>query len=258
MRSNLMQSLVFSAGRWVAVGAASGLLIAAAAGPSIGPKSVLAVNPTTTTSEHTISVTGVGVVTLTPDTADVQLGVTLTRPTATAARNAAADAMSAVIDAIKTAGIPDADIQTSNLSLQPVYDNNSGPNGGQGKLIGFQVNNEVAVVAHDLSKVGGLVDAAVGAGATSVDGIDFRVNNQTQAESQARTAAVADAKAKADALAAAAGVAITGVSSIAEVTAPTPYPMAFAGAAPARDTSTPIQPGTTSITVTVTVVYVID
>ena len=59
-------------------------------------------------------------------------------------------------------------------------------NGGQGKIIGYQVNNEISVVVRDLTKVGTIVDTAVTAGATSVDGIDFRVANQGPAETQAR------------------------------------------------------------------------
>src|SRR5207245_1162298 len=85
------------------------------------------------------------------------------------------------------------DIQTSALSLQPIYDYS---NNGQGKLTGFQVLNIVAITARDIGRVGELLDAAVTAGATSVDGVSFRVNDETGAEGQARTAAVADARAK--------------------------------------------------------------
>ena len=258
MRSNVVPSLVLSTVRWVAVGAVASLLIAAAASGSFSPKSAVAADPTSTTPEHTISVTGQGVVNLTPDTSDISLGVTVMKSTATDARNAAAEAMNLVIASVKKAGVADADIQTTNLSLQPVYDNNSSVNGGQGKLIGFQVNNEISVVVRDLSKVGTIVDTAVTAGATSVDGIDFRVANQGPAETQARTAAVADAKSKATELATAAGVTITGVSSIDEQSATTPFPVTFAGTPAPRAASTPIQPGTTSVTVTVTIVYVVN
>ena len=258
MRSNVVPSLVLSTGRWVAVGAVASLLIAGAATGTFSPKSALAADPTSTTPEHTISVTGQGIVNLTPDTSDISLGVTVQKSTAADARNAAAEAMNLVIAAVKKDGVADADIQTTNLSLQPVYDNNPNVNGGQGKIIGYQVNNEISVVVRDLTKVGTIVDTAVTAGATSVDGIDFRVANQGPAEMQARAAAVADAKSKATELANAAGVTITGVSSIDEESSIPPTPVAFAGAAAPRADSTPIQPGTTSITVTVTIVYVID
>jgi uncharacterized protein YggE len=237
--------------RWLAVGAAVGMLAASAGAPNFSTRSALAVDPTT--PEHTITVTGTGRVTLAPDVADLRVGVNITRPTAIAAGNDAAAAMNKVVDAIKKAGVADKDIQTSTLSLQPVYDYT--PN-GQGKLTGFQVTNIVAITVRDISKVGSLVDASVSAGATSIDGVSFRVDNQTRAEDQARTAAVADARGKANSLAAAAGVTIAGVNSIVEVSSPVPYPIAYAAGAPAKDAmSTPVQPGTTEIAVLVTVVF---
>ena len=246
-------NLPTSAVRWLAVGGGIGLLVALAGAPSLAPHAALGADPAAaTTPEHTITVTGTGRVTLTPDVADLQLGVNITRPTATQARADAADAMTRVVAAIRKGGVADKDIQTSNLSLGPVYDYS---NNGNGKLTGFQVTNIVAVTVRDLSTVGDIMDAAVTAGATSVNGVNFRVEDQTAAEGQARTAAVVDARAKANALAAAAGVTIAGVSSIAENIAPVPYPVAYAAGAPAKDASTPVSPGTTEIDITVTVVY---
>jgi len=241
--------------RWLAVGIAAGLLIASAGAFAPGPRSTLVADPGASAPEHTLGVSGIGRVTLTPDTADIRLGVNIIRPTAKEARDDAAVAMNGVVEAIRKAGIPDRDIQTSMLSLQPVYDYSTG---GNGKLTGFQVVNAVAVVSHDLNGIGDLVDAAVASGATTIEGISFRVQNQTAAEAQARQAAVADAKAKADALASAAGVTIVGVASISETSGPVPGPVFYAGAAPAKDMATPVQPGTTDVTVTVSIVYVID
>ena len=84
------------------------------------------------------------------------------------------------------------------------------------------------ITVRDLTKLGDTVDAAVDAGATQVNGITFRVDDQTKVEAQAREAAMKDAKGKADALAAAAGVNITGVASISEVSSPTPGPIYYA------------------------------
>jgi uncharacterized protein len=252
MSRSLASTFVGSSARWLAVGAVAGLLVAGAAGPLVGPRTALAVDPAVT-PEHTITVNGVGTVTLAPDTADLRIGVNIIRPTATQARADAATAMTKVVAAIKNAGIADKDIQTSALSLQPVYDYGNGS--GPATLTGFLVSNIVSITSHDLDKVGGLVDAAVAGGATSIDGISFRVDDQTKAESQARVAAVADAKAKADALAGAANVSIVGVSSIAETSAPMPYPIAYAAGAATKDASTPIQVGSTDVTVTVTIVY---
>jgi uncharacterized protein len=252
MSTTLPASLPPSSLRWLALGAAAGMLVAVAVAPSLGSRTALAADATA--PEHTISVTGTGRVLLAPDVADISLGVIVTRPTAAAAREAAAAAMTKVVAAIKAGGVADKDIQTSSLSLQPVYDYS---NNGQGKLTGFQLTNIVSVTVRKLNTVGDLVDASVAAGATAVNGVTFRVENPTAAESQARTAAVNDARAKANALASAAGVTIAGVSSITETVAPAPYPM-YAVAAPAKDASTPIQPGTSEIDVMVSITYRIN
>ena len=117
----------------------------------------------------------------------------------------------------------------------------------------------MAVTVRDLDKVGDAIDDSLAAGATTFDGVSFRVDDPAKAQQQARTDAIAQAKANADTLAAAAGVTIRGVASISETTAQTPYP-SISGrrpAAPPKDVATPIQAGTADVTITVSVVYLI-
>jgi hypothetical protein len=239
--------------RALAIGLVATAALTIIAGPSFAPRGALAVD-TGSTPEHSISVTGTGRVTLSPDVADIRLGVTVARRTVKAARDDAATAMAAVIAALKHAGVADADLTTSTLSLQPQYDYSS--NGGAPRLVGYQFSNGVTAIVRHLDTVGDAIDGAIAAGATSLDGVTFRVDDETKAEAQARSAAMADAKTKADALAAAAGVAISGVISIAETIAPTPYPMPYAAFdSAAKSVPTPIQPGTSEVTVSVNVVY---
>ena len=242
--------------RWLAIGLAAGLVIAGLASPLFSAPHLLAANPTSTINEHTISVSGTGKVTLSPNTADLRLGVVASGRTVKVVRAQAAATMSAVVAALKKLGIADKDVQTSWVSLQPTYDYNVGSSAP--KITGYQFSNAVTVTIRDLDKVGDAIDGSLAAGATTLDGITFRVADEAAAESQARTAAMTDAKAKAQALASAAGVAIAGVASISETVAPTPYPI-FYGAAQAagKDATTPIQPGTTDISITVAVVYLI-
>ncbi len=243
-------------GRWLAVGLAAGLLVAGIASPLLSAPHLLAANPSPTDNEHTISVSGNGKVTLKPDTADVRLGVVASGRTVKAVRQQAANAMTAVIGALKKLGIADKDIQTSWISLQPTYDYNVGT--VPPRITGYQFSNAISVTIRDLDKVGDAIDNALAAGATTLDGITFRVADETGAESQARTAAMADAHTKAQALAGAAGVAITGVASISETVAPTPYPVYYGATdAAGKAASTPVQPGTSDITISVTVVYLI-
>ncbi len=129
--------------------------------------------------------------------------------------------MDAVITAIKALGIEDKDIQTTSLSLnagvrlqhQPVP-----------RSSGYQAINQVTVTVRDITKTGAVIDAATGAGATDVNNITFRLDDQTAAEAQAREQAVLAARAKADTIAPRRASSITGVISITETGAPVPTP----------------------------------
>lgn len=244
--------------RWLAIGALATLLVVACSAPALAPRTAAAADPTPTAPEHTISVGGYGQVSVTPDVADLQLGVQVTKDTVAQARAAAADAMTKAIAALKAAGIAERDIQTTTLSLQPVYDYAS--SGSQPRLIGYQVTNSVSATIRDLDRIADAVDGAMAAGATTVNGITFRLDNPAAAESQARAAAMANARAKANELASAAGVTIVGVASITESSSPTPTPIPYLGAAAGSkaDVATPVQPGVTDVTVTVSVAYLID
>lgn len=240
---------------WLAGGALVSVLGAMLIAPTIAPALAQSPAPTDSSSDHTLSVSGTGIVTVKPDTADVTVGVTVQRDQASAAANDAATVMDAVIKAIKALGVEDKDIQTSSLSLDGVYDYNSNP----ARLTGYQATNLVTVTVRDITKTGAVIDAATGAGATDVNNISFRLDDQTAAESAAREEAVKSARAKADTIAAAAGVEITGVISIVETSAPTPTPMYFedarASGVAADQAPTPVQGGTIDMSVTVSIVY---
>lgn len=206
---------------------------------------------------RTISVTGIGRVSVEPGVADVRLGVTVTALTAQQARAANATAMTGVIDALKALDIAPRDIQTSNLSLSPTYDYSGDAN--PPRLTGYTLGNTVAVLVRDVGKVGPAIDGALEAGATTLDSLSFRVLDPSGAEQQAREAAVADARAKADVLAAAAGVTISGVAAISEQGAPTPFPVFHKEMAmmASRDAATPIESGTNEVAIAVAVTYLI-
>jgi uncharacterized protein YggE len=202
----------------------------------------------------TIVVSGTGRVAVQPDVAELRLGVAISRPTVEAARAAAADAMTAVIAAIESAGVARRDLRTALLSIQPRYDYRDGK---APKLAGYDLANVVQVTVRSLDGLGAVIEGALAAGATSLDGLTFRVDDPSDAERSARTAAVAQARARAEVLAGAAGVAIAGVADIVEGGAPPttwPVPRAARMAA-AAEASTPVEAGTTEIAVTVTVTF---
>lgn len=239
---------------WVALGMIGGLALAVALGPAIAAKPAQAVDDQS--PDRTISVSGAGTVTTSPDVADLNVGVVIQRPKVKDARTAAATAMTGVIKALRAAGVAEKDIKTTTLSLQPVYDYSK--NGAAPTITGYELRNGVVATIRDLDNLSDAVDGALAGGGTTLDGISFRVDDPAVPEAQARDQAMKAARAKADALAKAAGVTIIGVASISEESSPTPWPVPImAGAARDEAVATPIMAGSSDVTVTVSVVYLI-
>ncbi len=204
-------------------------------------------------AERTITVSGTGKVTLTPDIAYISIGVNTQNASAKDAVSQNTTQAQAVIAVIKKAGIADKDIQTTDFSIYPQqqYDNN-------GKLTGvlYVVNNSVYVTVRDLTKLGSLLDQVVQSGANNINSITFDVADKTDALSQARKAAVAEAAKQAGELTSATGVKLGDVQTIsyADTTPPitlnAPRAMDVAGGG-----NVPIQSGSMQISTTVTIVY---
>ena len=207
----------------------------------------------------TITVTGVGTVSVTPDIARVTVGVSIRDPRLSAAQDEANTVAEALIAIASGNGIPEADIQTDsyNVSVYEEYDDN-------GNLTGrrtFEVANILTLTIRDLDAAGGILDQLVDAGANVVYGISFDVSDPAPAVAQARTDAVRDARERADAYAAGLDVEIIGIASVSEQTAPAPgtrYDSAGAYDAEQAAESVPVAPGSTDLTVTVQVVFLIS
>ena len=202
----------------------------------------------------TIVVTGTGRISVHPDVADLRLGVTVARPSVEAARTEAARTMDAILVAVDAAGVPRTDVRTAMLSVQPRYDYRDGR---APALTGYDIANVVEVTVRDLGRLGAVIDGTLGAGATSMDGLTFRVADPAPAERDARIRAMAEARARADVLAESAGLAIDGVIDIVEGT-PVRPPSPFAKAermAMAADVATPLEAGELEVSVSVTVTY---
>ena len=168
-----------------------------------------------------ISVTGEASVSVAPDQAQIEGGVTSDAKTAREASEANNAAMGKVLLALKAAGVAEKDIQTSRLSLQPQYAaNRSGPS----PVTGYRASNRVTVRLHDVTRVAGTIDTLVGAGATDIGGINFSVSNASKLLDDAREQAVSDARRKAEIYARAAGVTLGAPRSISEEGAPGPMP----------------------------------
>ncbi len=202
-----------------------------------------------------IIVTGSAEVEAVPDIATVNAGVESQAPEAAAALAANAAGMNAVFDALKTAGIERADVQTSRLSLDSIWENRT--DGGVPKAMGYQASNMVTITVRDIARLGAVVDAVAAAGGNRIFGVDFSVDEPRAQIDAAREKAVVDARAKAELYAAAAGVKLGAVMSISENggSGPSPSPL-FARAEAMADT--PVAEGTVTLGATVEVVFAIE
>jgi uncharacterized protein YggE len=243
--------------RSLAIGLSLGLVAASIASPAFAPSTALAVDPARP-AEHVLSVTGSARVLVSPDIADIRLTVSRTKPTVKAARSAAAAAMTKVLAALRKLGIAEPDIETTTVSLQPVYAYGNGSKAP--RLSGYSLSNAIVVTIRDLDLIGAAIDDGLAAGATILDGVTFRVDDPTRAEEQARREAVSQAKAKGETLAAGAGVSIVGIAALSETLSPVPYPAPYDGmrATAVTDLATPVRPGVDVVVVSITISYLID
>lgn len=206
---------------------------------------------------RSIHVNGVGNVSAPPDKADLTLAVEVHAKTAEAARHEAANAMEALIKAVKNVGVAEKDIQTRSVSLYPNYSGDTA-----NKITGYQLTNRVAVCIRDVNKASDVIDSAVQAGgnATRVQGIVFGIEDIEPVLSQARVKAYANAKMKAEEYARLAGVSLAAPLHISEGNSASPTPLPYGEvramkAAMAEAASTPVQLGEQEVAVNVDVVF---
>jgi hypothetical protein len=201
-----------------------------------------------------ISVTGEAKVSVAPDLAEVNGGVTTQAKTAREASDSNNKAMAAVLAALKGAGIADADVRTSRLSLQPqVSPMRSGTDAPT--IVGYRASNNVTVRVRDIAKVADTVDALLAAGANDISGVNFMVSNASKWLDEARPKAIADARRKAEIYAKAAGVALGAPLSISEEGSNIPIAQRGFSQGMTAATPTPIAAGDETLTITISVSY---
>jgi uncharacterized protein YggE len=163
-----------------------------------------------------ITVTGEAVVSVPPDLALIESGISTEAKSAREASDTNNAAMGKLLLALKGAGIDEKDLQTQRLSLQPQYpQERRGPNA----VTGYRATNRVEVKLRDLTRVATIVDLMVGAGANEIGGVTFTVGQPSKLLDDARTQAMADARRKAEIYARAAGVELGAAIAIQEQSA---------------------------------------
>jgi len=237
--------------------ALAALLVAAVALSACG-SAQNAAQPSAQTPTRTITVVGQGKATGTPDQARINIGVETQAASAQEAMNANRDKMNALLAKLKSLGIADKDMQTSNFSIYTEQRPQSLPvetKGGEGEIV-YHVSNQVNIKVREVSKLGDILDQAVSAGANSVYGVYFEVSDTKDLEAQAREKAIADAKSRAEALAKLAGVSVGDVLVISEVITGGPGPIYYDVAkVQGLGGGTSIQPGEYEFSLSVQVTY---
>lgn len=214
----------------------------------------LAAAPTATTVGPSVSVDGVGHIAGTPDVLKLDLGVEGRADTVSAALDAASAALTKVRDFLRAHGVAPADLQTSQLSVQPNYDY---PNGRQ-QLRGYVAAESLTVRLHRPATAGRTITDAVAAGgsAVRVNGIALDIDSDAALVAQARDRAFAAAKAKAEQYARLSGRPLGAVVRVTErVTGATGQQLDYRkiAATPGAAAAVPVEPGSAEVTVTVAV-----
>ncbi|BCX03555.1 MAG: hypothetical protein KatS3mg053_1493 [Candidatus Roseilinea sp.] len=206
---------------------------------------------------RTVTVVGVGRATASPDIARVTLGVDIVNLRLSAALTEANRKTAAIMAALEKAGVEKKDIRTAEFNVFPQQ--SYGPS-GPGPITGYRVINTMRVTVRDLDNAGAVLDAAINAGANTIQGLVFTIENVKAIEADAREDAMADAKARAEALASAAGAKVGRVLTISEIVSSS-SPMPVFAAAPTGEGlggGASITPGTQDVTIQVQVTYEIE
>jgi hypothetical protein len=201
----------------------------------------------------TISVSGIGTVSMSPDVGWFVASVVTQAATAAQAEQQDNDAMAKVISALTSAGIAEKDIQTLDYSLNPIYQEAKEP-GKMPILVGYSVRHTIRVTVNDINTVGKMLDLAISNGANDVGGVYFGLSDAKaqQAQSQTLDLAVKDANNKARTIANAMGATLVGPIS---VNIGYYYEPVRADYKQAEASQVPIQPGQLQYTVNVQIVY---
>jgi hypothetical protein len=209
---------------------------------------------TGTSDRRTITVNGVGSVSITPDTAYIRVGVDVANASLSEALSSSRTGMEAVLQALSEKGIAAADIATDQYS---VFREDRFDPATSGNTSVFRVINIVRVTVRGVEQVADVLNAAVDAGANAINSVEFGVADVRPTESSARTLALDDARARATELAAAVGGTLGEVITIQETGGFVPidqYARGMGGGGGAG----PVSPGGLQVSVSLVVTFALQ
>lgn len=200
-----------------------------------------------------ISVSGEGTAAAVPDMATITLGVSAQNASAAEAMEEASASISDILARLDGLGLQPRDIQTSDLSLTPLWSNRASGSASPPRIEGFEASNRLTLRVRDLDTLGAVLEAAISDGANRLGGLSFGLRDPGPVLDAARRNAVADARRRAEVYAQAAGLTLGPVISMSEGGASAPRPQLAMEMARAADV--PIAAGETAIRAQINVVY---
>ena len=201
-------------------------------------------------SPRQVTVVGSGHVQGVPDTLTADVSIEFTASDVTAAMDQTNARQQAVIDALAGAGVDRKDISTTDVSLQPQYDNSGGT------ITGYRAGNSIRVKIHPAGSASRLLALIVGTGgdATRITSVSYSIADDSQLVKDARARAFHDAQDRAEQYAQLSGLGLGKVISISEASgAASPVP-----ASPLRaglPSSVPLEPGQQTVSFSITAVW---
>jgi len=212
------------------------------------------------TTLNTVTSSGNGTALAAPDTAELTFGIVSTDPKAKPALDRASKVADDVATALKKAGVAEEDIQTANMRIDPNYTyDNTGEK--PPTVVSYRASIDLRVKVRDMEIIGTVIEAGTAAGASTVNGPTFTLDDDAAATDEAINKAVEDAKRRAEAMAKAAGKSVGEAVSIQETAIEVPTVYSNAKDALARQdaafaaTPVAVEAGQLDITADITVVF---
>jgi uncharacterized protein len=202
-----------------------------------------------------LTVQGTGSASQTPNVLTVSVGIDVTDSTAEASLSDNNSKAAAVTAALTRGGIAGKNLQTSDFSIQPVYN-------VQGVPTGYEVTNTLTAQVRNLANAGSVIDALADAAgnAVRINSLSFSVSDPRVMEDDAREQAVHQAVSHAQAMARAAGERLGTVCSLTDATPVQPEPVPYGPlGTPTRTAGpVPLQPGNQEAPANVTMIYALE
>jgi len=214
---------------------------------------------TTVTRSGELSVVGEGKTEATPDTAYVDVGITVNNsPTVEMAQKSINDTNNKIVEAMKKLNIKKEDIKTSNYSIYPNYVYEA----SQNRITGYNGNVSISIKIKDTQKTANVIEEATKAGANNIQGTRFVVDNPDSYREKARELAIANAKEQAQKLAKSLGIRLGRIVNVNEstsggISSRIKYASAISvsSSGGAGDDSAQFEPGSQTITSVVTLYF---